>query len=220
IVKAVVVRSMAALCGWASSRFSTTGPNGQRFDIASRAPNGVEGLSASSIQRVGPSSVAGSGDASIFSITSASLPMAVYAGGVDERPPFPFTVSSSESDPFSLTPMSATLPGTPSIEPAAMAPSSSSTSAAVLRPRATSGAVLGVETVNVTAGPPASITVSPNPTTLATGLTQQFTAVGKDASGNVVAITPAWAVVAGGGSINGSGLFTPGTYNNTVQAIS
>jgi hypothetical protein len=55
--------------------------------------------------------------------------------------------------------------------------------------------------------------------------TQQFTAVGHDGNGSVVAITPAWTVVNGGGTINGtSGLFTSGavvgTYANTVVATS
>jgi hypothetical protein len=54
--------------------------------------------------------------------------------------------------------------------------------------------------------------------------TQQFSALGKDAQGNTVVITPVWAVVAGGGSINSSGLFTAGsvagTFLNSVQATS
>ncbi|MEO8909252.1 MAG: ice-binding family protein [Gemmatimonadaceae bacterium] len=80
-------------------------------------------------------------------------------------------------------------------------------------------------TVVITPGPLATITVTPNPGTMAVNATQQYTAVGKDANGNVVAITPAWSVVAGGGTINAaSGLFTaggtPGTYTNTVKATS
>ncbi|HEV7593739.1 MAG TPA: ice-binding family protein [Gemmatimonadaceae bacterium] len=80
-------------------------------------------------------------------------------------------------------------------------------------------------TVIVTAGPLASITVTPNPATMPINTTQQFVAVGKDASGNVVAITPVWSVAAGGGTINAStGLFTAGstagTYTNTVVATS
>jgi hypothetical protein len=87
--------------------------------------------------------------------------------------------------------------------------------------------IKGTATVTVTPGPLASITVTPNPITLNVNLTQQFTAVGKDASGNVVAITPFWSInpVIGGGAIGTvSGLFiagtTPGTFNNTVIATS
>ncbi len=91
--------------------------------------------------------------------------------------------------------------------------------------RATSGTLFGTATVNVTAGPLASLTVTPDPATMPTGGTQQFTAVGRDAGGNIVPITPTWSVVNGGGTINASsGLFTagatPGTYLNTVRATS
>jgi Ice-binding-like len=71
------------------------------------------------------------------------------------------------------------------------------------------------------------LVVSPSPRALAAGGTQVFVAVGKDANGNVVTVSPAptWSVVAGGGTINGSsGLFTAGalagTFANTVQATS
>ena len=80
-------------------------------------------------------------------------------------------------------------------------------------------------TVIVYPGPLNSITVTPNPATLIPGATQQFTAVGRDANNNVVAITPVWSVAAGGGTIDPStGLFTAGptagTYTNTVVATS
>ncbi len=89
--------------------------------------------------------------------------------------------------------------------------------------KATSGTISGTATVTVTVGPLATVTVTPNPATLAIGALQTFTAVGKDAGGNVVAITPVWSVTNGGGTINAStGVFTagttPGTYTNTVKA--
>ena len=90
--------------------------------------------------------------------------------------------------------------------------------------QASSGGINGTATVTETAGSLATIVVTPNPITLNAGLSQQFTAVGRDASGNVVAITPVWSVVNGGGAIGGSGLFTagttPGTFSNTVKAAS
>jgi hypothetical protein len=89
---------------------------------------------------------------------------------------------------------------------------------------ASNGGVTGTATVTVTAGPLASIVVTPNPTTLVIRGTRQFTAAGSDAFGNPVPIAPAWAVVAGGGTINSTGLFTAGitagTFSNTVQASS
>ena len=90
--------------------------------------------------------------------------------------------------------------------------------------KATSGAFSGTATLTVTAGALATITVTPNAAVLPPNAPQQFTAVGKDASNNVVAITPVWSVVAGGGAIAIGGLFTagaaPGTFTNTVRATS
>jgi hypothetical protein len=90
--------------------------------------------------------------------------------------------------------------------------------------QATSGSISGGATVTVIAGALATITVTPNPDTLPITGTQQYTAVGKDAGGNVVAIAPTWSVVAGGGAITSGGMFTAGTvlgtFTNTVQATS
>jgi hypothetical protein len=68
-----------------------------------------------------------------------------------------------------------------------------------------------------------SITVTPN-TTVAINALQQFNALGQDASGHAVSISPTWSIVAGGGSIDNAGLFTagtvPGTFTATVKAAS
>jgi hypothetical protein len=85
------------------------------------------------------------------------------------------------------------------------------------------GALFGTATVVVTPGALVSVTVSPNPRTLATGATQQFTAEGRDAFNNVVPFTPSWSIQASGGTINATtGLFTAGnvagTFPNTVRA--
>lgn len=89
--------------------------------------------------------------------------------------------------------------------------------------RASVGTIAGTATVTVTSGPLARIVVTPNPQTLAAGATQQYTAVGTDAGGNVLAVSPAWSVVNGGGTIDAAtGLFTAGTttgsFANTVRA--
>jgi hypothetical protein len=89
---------------------------------------------------------------------------------------------------------------------------------------AASGGISGTASVTVIVGGLATITVTPSPDTLSINTTQQFAAVGKDAGGNIVAITPTWLVVASGGSINLAGLFTAGavaaTFPNTVRATS
>lgn len=70
----------------------------------------------------------------------------------------------------------------------------------------------------------AAITVSPNPAYLMPNGPQQFTAVGTDNNGTVVALAPVtWTVVASGGSINTiSGMFgadiTESSFPNTVRA--
>jgi hypothetical protein len=68
----------------------------------------------------------------------------------------------------------------------------------------------------------ATITVTPSNPAVAAGATQQFTAVGKDANGNVVSITPTWTISAGGGSIDNNGLLTAGSTagSYTVTATS
>ena len=69
-----------------------------------------------------------------------------------------------------------------------------------------------------------TLTVSPNPQTIAANATQQFTATGTDYSGAKVITSPTWSVVAGGGTISSTGLFTaagvPGTFANTIKATS
>lgn len=89
---------------------------------------------------------------------------------------------------------------------------------------ATVGVLSGNADVTVIAGPLASITVTPNPATLNVLTTRQFVAVGRDASNNILPITPVWSVVSGGGTIGLGGLFTAGnaggTFTNTVRATS
>ena len=67
----------------------------------------------------------------------------------------------------------------------------------------------------------ATITLAPDTVTLAPGTTQQFTAVGKDASGHIVQIAPVWGIQSGDGTMSGSGLFTaaggPDTVTVTAQ---
>ena len=66
-----------------------------------------------------------------------------------------------------------------------------------------------------------SLTVTPTTATLAPGGVQQFTAVAKASNGSVLAVTPTWSVVAGGGTITQTGLFTAGTvagtFTNTIS---
>jgi hypothetical protein len=88
---------------------------------------------------------------------------------------------------------------------------------------AVAGVFLASCDVHTPAGPGSltAIAVTPN-STLQINATQQFVAVGTDAEGSVVLISPVWTIEAGGGTINSVGLFTagtvPGTYTATVKA--
>jgi hypothetical protein len=91
--------------------------------------------------------------------------------------------------------------------------------------QATSLGVAAFASVTITAGALATIVISAGPTILPAGESWQFTAVGKDASGNVITIVPVWSVVAGGGVIDGTtGVFTAGartgSFPNTVKVTS
>lgn len=82
---------------------------------------------------------------------------------------------------------------------------------------ATSGTIAGHAAIVVIAGPLNSIAVTPSTTTLDQGATQLFTAVGRDAHNNVVAIAPTWAATLGG-TIDAGGTFTAGTVAGTFTA--
>jgi hypothetical protein len=123
-----------------------------------------------------------------------------------------------------LTPVWSIVSGGGSISPSGMFTAGTVPGTYTSTVKATSGGKSGVATVTVVVGALASITVTPNPNTLDQGGTQQYVAVGKDAAGNVVSFAPTWSVIADGGSISNSGLFTAGTaagtFANTIQASS
>jgi hypothetical protein len=81
--------------------------------------------------------------------------------------------------------------------------------------KATVGSLSGTATVVVLSGPAATITVTPATTTLAIAGQQQYTAVVKDAGGNVVPGTPIWTAQVGVGTISATGLFSAGNVAGT-----
>jgi hypothetical protein len=89
--------------------------------------------------------------------------------------------------------------------------------------KATSGTVSGTASVTILPGALSALTITPSSQSMTISGTQLFAVVGKDASNNVVAVTPVWTVVASGGAINATtGMFTAGTtagvYTGTVKA--
>ena len=73
------------------------------------------------------------------------------------------------------------------------------------------------ETITVTAGALATLTVSPDTATVALNRTQQFTVTGNDADGNAVTNlgTITWSVTGSVGTIDSTGLFTAGGTEGT-----
>ncbi len=77
--------------------------------------------------------------------------------------------------------------------------------------RAEVGSIFDTATVHITGGTLATIEVSPATGTFAPGAQTTFTAVGKDASGNIVPVSPTWSTTAGGSIHPQSGAWTAGT---------
>ena len=135
-----------------------------------------------------------------------------------------FTAVGSDADgvPVAITPVWSVIAGGGTINSSGFFTAGNTPGVYNATVRATSGGMSGTANVTVIIGVLATITVTPNPDTLLTAATQQFTAVGRDAGNNIVAITPVWSVTNSGGTINASGLFTAGgvagTFANTVRA--
>jgi uncharacterized cupredoxin-like copper-binding protein len=81
-----------------------------------------------------------------------------------------------------------------------------------------SGSVSDTATITVTAGILSKMTIEPSFKTITADETAQFTAKGTDAKGNSVPVSPAWSAT--GGSVSGTGLYTPsslGTFTITAS---
>jgi hypothetical protein len=154
-------------------------------------------------------------------ITVTPDPVTLAAGGTQQ---FTAVVRDASSNILPITPNWSVAAGGGTISSTGLFTAGALAGTFTNTARASVGSVNGSATVTVGVGALATITVSPNPQVLAIGGTQQFTAVGRDANGNIVAITPTWSVVASGGAINATGLLTAGTvagtFVNTVRACS
>lgn len=64
-----------------------------------------------------------------------------------------------------------------------------------------------------------SITVSPSSVTIGINKTYAFTALGYDAGGKIVTISPTWSIRSGQGSISSDGLFTAGSAAGTTTVV-
>lgn len=143
---------------------------------------------------------------------------------VNETHQFTAVGLDGEGDPFAISPVWTVVDGGGTVDQDGLFTAGTLTGSYAATVMATSGTISGTANVVVTAGPVIRIVVTPDPVTLAPDDTRQFTAVAEDAEDNVYVISPVWDVVAGGGAIDGDGLFTAGlvlgTYDNTVSATS
>ncbi len=144
--------------------------------------------------------------------------------GINATQQFTAVGRDANNNPVAITPVWSVVASGGAISATGMFTAGSTTGTYLNTVRATSGGIFATATVTVTAGALSTIEVTPNLTVLAPNGTRQFTAVGRDAGNNAVVITPTWSVVASGGTISGTGLFTAGanagTFTNTVRATS
>ncbi len=195
------------------------GPIGRAFARRARLTGGLvmvalAGLYTASCDVHGPSDP---GDLS--AITVAPNPQILTIGGTQQ---FTATGTDFAGVAVTFTPVWTVTAGGGTISATGLFTAGTKPGTFASTVTASSDGLSASATVLVTPGPLANIVVTPNPQSLSVGTTQQFLAVGTDASGNIVQFTPSWSVVAGGGAVNGNGLFTAGTvtgtYSNTVQA--
>jgi len=87
---------------------------------------------------------------------------------------------------------------------------------------ATAGPAVGRATVTIKSGALHHLPITPASRELKPTAAAAFSVEGREESDHVIAVTPSWAVTAGGGTINNQGIFvagtTAGTFNDTVQA--
>jgi hypothetical protein len=86
------------------------------------------------------------------------------------------------------------------------------------------GSISGFATVTVTAGALATLIVTPNPVTVGTNARVQFTAIGRDANGNIIPVLPlpTWSVLpgkAGGTILSGGGYTAPASVGVGIDTV-
>jgi Ice-binding-like len=195
-----------------SAGLFTAGTAAGTFANTVTASNGTVSASATVMLTAG----------ALTSITVTPGPSTLAIGGTQQ---FVATGKDASGNVIALTPTWTVAASGGTVNSTGMFTAGNTVGSFVNTVTATSGTISGTATVNVTGGAIASMVISPNPATMSTGATQQFTAVGKDAGGNTVAVTPTWSIVNVGGTINATtGLFTAGaftgTFTNTVKATS
>ena len=181
------------------------------FASTVQATSGGKTATATVIVTVGP----------LASIVLTPTPVSLATGGTQQYTAVGHDVAGNI---VAITPTWSVIAGGGTVGPTGMFTAGNTAGTFTNTVQASSGGIAATATVNVSAGALATMVLTPNPANLAPGGTQQFTVVGRDANGNVIAVTPTWSVTAGGGAVNATGLFTAGaaagTFTNTVRATS
>ncbi len=194
--------------------FTAAGTPGTYTNTLQASNNGIKAF-ATVIVTVGP-------------LASVTLSPSTDTLGVNTKQQFTAAGMDASGNAVAITPTWSVVAGGGTVDANGLFTAGATAGTYTSTLKATSGTLSATATIVVTAGVVpgalASIIVTPNPATMQINATQQFAAVGKDASGNVLVITPVWSVVNGGGAINATGLFTAGavanTFANTIKATS
>jgi MYXO-CTERM domain-containing protein len=168
--------------------------------------------------------VSGSVDATIVTGPAFQLTVSPASVTLDAGSATSFTASTQDRCGNLLAPPSvtwSTASGAGTITPAGQYTAPCTVGSLTSAVMASSGSLSASANVTVRPGALASLTLDPTSATLAVTESQQFSARGVDSCGNTLSLALNWAVTAGGGSVNGSGLFTAGTvagsYPNTLE---
>jgi len=155
--------------------------------------------------------------------TTATMPI----GGTQQ---FTVVATASNGRVLDVTPIWSVVAGGGTITQTGLFTAGTTTGTFTNTVSVTCSGVTSFATVIVTAGPVATIVVTPNPGTTPINTTITYTAVGRDGSGNIISpFNPTWSVTAGGGTIPAgtTGPTAPftaggavGTFPNTVRATS
>ncbi|AKJ02076.1 Putative immunogloblin [Archangium gephyra] len=158
--------------------------------------------------------ISGSVDVTIVAGPAASLALSPASVTLAAKGSTPFTASAEDRCGNALPPPSvtwSTVSGAGSINPAGQYTAPCSVGSLPSAVMAQLGSLSATANVTVTPGALATLSLSPASAEVAVTGTKQFSVVGADTCGNALTPAVSWEVVSGGGSVNGTGLFTAGT---------
>ncbi|OJT22920.1 hypothetical protein BO221_18645 [Archangium sp. Cb G35] len=158
--------------------------------------------------------ISGSVDVTIVAGPAASLALSPTSVTLEAKGSTTFTASAEDRCGNALPPPSvtwSTASGAGTINPAGQYTAPCSVGSLPAAVMAQLGSLSATANVTVTPGALATLSISPASAKVAVTGMKQFSVEGADACGNALTPAVSWEVVSGGGSVNGTGLFTAGT---------